>query len=264
MIILAAALGIVVLAGSFIKAPTEPVVIESEQDVVGNVAKEYALTIKSTNPVEKISGFEISLIQKQNDTSYTVEGELVYTSSEGGGIDEQPIATARQGATFTVEKIDNKWSVTKTILGPYAGVGGNWILSKPDARGIQFMYPEKLSTTYVRATEWPPEVMLTVGDLSCDGTATTTDGQRAILEKHKVGDREYCAVISSEGAAGSTYTTYRYWTQQGDFIAHASFTLQYPQCLNYGEEEQDACFADQKGLNVDGLVDRIISSIRML
>ena len=79
-----------------------------------------------------------------------------------------------------------------------------------------------------------------------------------------MGDRAHCIVKTSEGAAGSTYMTYEYITGQGDFLAHVKFTLRFPQCMNYDEPQQGACKAEQATFDIDGLVDRIASSIRML
>ncbi len=139
-----------------------------------------------------------------------------------------------------------------------------WVLSAVSAQGAQYMYPQTLTTQFISAQNWPPQVTVPAGDFSCaEGQHADTDGVMKKFEKHMIGDRTYCVAIESEGAAGSTYTTYNYSTQQGDFVPHVSFTLRFPQCLNYDQPNQSQCLAEQKTFDIDGLADRIISSIRM-
>lgn len=195
---------------------------------------------------------EISSIQKEDDTRYTVEGFVIEVSNEGGGISESPTEALRRPITLVVEKKNEGWRITSVSLGAYPG-DGEWLLSTPDSRGIQFMYPQKLPTAYITAQDWPPQVSLTAGELySC-----------AEQDEIMVGDRAFCVVKKSEGAAGSTYITYEYITAQGDFLARVKFTLRFPQCVNYDEPNQSACKNEQTSFDIDGLADRIASSIRM-
>lgn len=141
----------------------------------------------------------------------------------------------------------------------------NWVLSTTSPQGTQFSYPSPLPTTFVRALSWPPKVSITAGAFTCVEVATTTaDGLPIQSERRTVGSHTYCVGTASEGAAGTTYTTYEYAIAQGDFVATASFVLGTPQCMNYDEPEQSACAREQKSFNVDALADRIITSIRML
>lgn len=182
---------------------------------------------------------------------YHVEGQLIEVTNEGGGIGESPTEALRRPITLTVEKLTEGWRITEVTLGAYPG-DGNWKLSESDARGIQFMYAETLPTTYISTAEWPPTVSLEAGDYSC-----------ARQDEIVIGDRSLCAIKSSEGAAGSTYTAYDYRTAQGDFIARVKFTLRFPQCMNYDEPQQSACLSEQANFDINGLADRILSSIRM-
>ncbi|HWO07104.1 MAG TPA: hypothetical protein VNM40_00815 [Candidatus Paceibacterota bacterium] len=186
---------------------------------------------------------------------YYIQGEIVEVTNEGEGIGEAPTETLRRPITLTVELLVEGLRITEVVLGAAAS-DGEWIYTEPNAQGIQFQYPRTLPTRYISApTEgWPPRVALEGGrDFSC-----APEGTRM------VGDRQYCVTVSSEGAAGSTYRTYEYTTAQGDFLARVEFTLQFPQCANYGEDEQPVCEAEQASFDIDGLVDRIASSIRML
>lgn len=196
---------------------------------------------------------EISRITRMDDTHYTVEGMIIEASSGGGGTDEAPVESLHRPVSLTVERTD-RWRITALTMSAHTSEG-TWILSQPDTRGIQFMYPEKLGTTYISTAApegWPPRVWLEAGDYSC-----------AEQDEHKVGDRTLCLVRTSEGAAGSTYTTYHYITAQDDFLAHTEFTLRFPQCLNYDEPQQNACQREQSSYDIDGLADRMLASIRM-
>jgi hypothetical protein len=196
---------------------------------------------------------EISSIQKEDNTRYTVEGDVIEVTNEGGGIGETPTEALRRPITLVVEKKGSGWRITSVQLGAYPG-DGDWTLSQPDSQGIQFMYPQKLPTSYITAQEWPPQVTLTAGEqYSC-----------AEQDERMVGDRAFCVVKTNEGAAGTTYSTYEYITAQGDFLARVKFTLKFPQCMNYDEPNQSACKNEQASFDIDGLVDRLASSIRML
>lgn len=129
----------------------------------------------------------------------------------------------------------------------------NLILSPVSAQGIQFSYPKFLPTTFVKTQEWPPLVEVVAGEFTCPEN-----------KKQTIKGRTYCVIVSTEGAAGSTYTTYEYSTNRGDFIAKTIFTLRTPQCLNYDEPNQSICIQEQESFDVSGLVDQIISSIRKL
>lgn len=140
----------------------------------------------------------------------------------------------------------------------------NWVLSEVSSQGTQFMYPSNLNTRYVTAQDWPPVVYMGVSEFSCtEGDALTQDGLQKHSEFRTVNDHTYCVSISSEGAAGSTYTTYEYSTEQGDFVTKVVFTLRTPQCLNFDEPEQSECKTEQADFNTDILADQIATSVRM-
>jgi hypothetical protein len=197
---------------------------------------------------------EVENVEMQNASRYSVRGYVIEVTSEGGGIGEVPTEAVRRPIMLVVEKVSNDWRISAVDLGAYPG-DGEWKLSEPNAQGVQFMYPETLPTTFISIASpegWPPAVVLDAGDYSC------AEEQQRMIE-----DREYCVVETLEGAAGTTYRTYEYITAQGDFVARAKFTLRFPQCANYNEPQASACRAEQESFDVNGLADRITSSIRM-
>lgn len=116
---------------------------------------------------------------------------------------------------------------------------------------VTFKYPAQLPTTYVRGQVWPPAVKVTEGTFAC--TAPT----------HKVQRREYCVTETSEGAAGSTYTTYAYTFAKSGKLLTLTFTLKKPQCENYTDQEKKTCAEEQGMLSVDMLVDGIAQTITL-
>jgi len=200
---------------------------------------------------------EISSIEQIGEGAYYhVEGFIIEVTDEGGGIGEAPTEAVRRPIALTVQDTQAGWRITEVIMGAYPG-DGDWILSAPNAQGIQFMYPRELPTTYLSAAApegWPPQVSLEGGaEYSC-----------AEQDEIMIGDRAYCTAIMSEGAAGSTYRTYEYITAQGDFLVRVIFTLRFPQCLNYDEPQRSACAQEEENFDVNGLADRVAQSIRML
>ncbi len=206
---------------------------------------------------------EVGSLERRSDTEYLVQSYLIEVTNEGGGIGEAPTETSRRAVVFTVRLENDVWRIAGVALGERPGEG-EWTYSEPDARGLKFQYPDPLPTKFISAQEWPPKVSFVAEDFVCEtGEHADASGALVNTEERTVDDRVYCVDISSEGAAGSTYTTYAYRTEQGDFIAHIEFTLRYVQCMNYDEANQGMCTLEQETFDVDGLVDRIASSIRM-
>ena len=197
---------------------------------------------------------ETTRVQYEAGPRYVFEGYIIEVTNEGGGIGESATEASRRPITVAVERRDGLWKITMLKLGANPS-DGDWTYSEVNAQGMQFKYPKTLPTTFITAATpegWPPTVTLEGGDYSC-----------AENEERMIGDREYCVVETSEGAAGSTYRTLEYITAQGDFIARVKFTLRFPQCANYPEPQKSACESEQRSFDIDGLADRIASSIRM-
>lgn len=126
-----------------------------------------------------------------------------------------------------------------------------WQSASDPSQGITFRYPAPFETKYIAAQDWPPALEVLPQAESCAGAT------------RQIGERSYCVVESSEGAAGSTYTEYSYTADLPIGVAVAvQFTLRYPQCSNYDDPEKSACESERKKLQLDQLVDRIVSSVR--
>lgn len=77
-----------------------------------------------------------------------------------------------------------------------------------------------------------------------------------------VDDRAYCVNVKHEGAAGSVYSSYAYTTVKNNKLIKVSFTLQYPNCNNYDDKQNEACVSERQAFDVDSTVDRIVQSIK--
>jgi len=141
-----------------------------------------------------------------------------------------------------------------------AATSSVWQTATDDRAGIYYQYPEKFNTQFITAAEWPPRVTVLPGSFSCR-PATSTFGLAETVLQRLIGDRKYCIRSVSEGAAGSTYTNYKYSREDRGRILTVSFALRYPQCLNYDDPEQKACLKEQQDFNLDSVIERIADSI---
>lgn len=136
-----------------------------------------------------------------------------------------------------------------------------WKTFTDSKQGIEFLYPEKLSTNYMNVTnDWPPKIIISNGTLSCSETPST-DNLSGQAIKGVIGGRVYCVGALSEGAAGSIYNTYTYATEKDGKLITVNFTVQYPQCVNYDDPQKTACQNEQATFNLDGTIDRIIQTV---
>ena len=117
-----------------------------------------------------------------------------------------------------------------------------------------------LTTKYIKAQEWPPKLTVLDQIFSCDKVATSSP-QGAQIVKKKIGNRDYCVSVESEGAAGSTYITYNYSLESIKDIKKTyvlEFVLREVQCLNYDNPQQSECLVERKNFNVDSIVEGIV------
>lgn len=139
-----------------------------------------------------------------------------------------------------------------------------WKTATSTAQGVVFKYPETISKTYVHSVDWPPEVQATSGPLTCTqaGSETAPAGK---TEERVIGSRTYCITKESQGAAGSIYTMYAYATSKADKVVIFTFSLQFPQCVNYTDPQQmSACQSEEQNFSMDGIINRMVSTLTFL
>ncbi|MFA6919142.1 MAG: hypothetical protein WC244_03490 [Patescibacteria group bacterium] len=128
--------------------------------------------------------------------------------------------------------------------------------------GITYQYPKELLAKYISVAQWPPVVKIETGNYSCKTTSQEVSSMSDITSQRSVDDRTYCINVKNEGAAGSVYSSYIYTTVKNGKIINVSFTLRYPSCGNYDEEENKACTSEREAFDIDSTVDRIIQTIK--
>ncbi|MCX6785772.1 MAG: Gmad2 immunoglobulin-like domain-containing protein [Candidatus Komeilibacteria bacterium] len=134
----------------------------------------------------------------------------------------------------------------------------SWKTFSDPALGVSFKYPDKLSADYITPADWPPVIKVSPGQFSCvpqSGTPSLPD-----RKVKTINNQIYCLETMSEGAAGSVYTTYTYTTAKNSQLVSLTFTLRYPQCLNYDNPKQSDCLAERQAFDLDGLVNGMVLS----
>jgi hypothetical protein len=130
-------------------------------------------------------------------------------------------------------------------------------------QGITYNYP-KLETKYISTVKWPPGVSVATGTFSCfvGGSEIQLQG---VTEKREINGRNYCIKKESEGAAGSIYTSFTYWTSTDtDRVLLASSTLRFVQCANYDEPNRSACERERSVFSMDQIMDLVLESVHSL
>ncbi len=128
------------------------------------------------------------------------------------------------------------------------------------ANKITFKYPEKLSTSYISTTDWPPKVQIENGPFVCTDAGEETSQAGATVER-TIGGKQYCVTTVSEGAAGSMYSQYAYATELQGKVYFLTFTLRFVQCGNYSDPQKTACEKERASFNIDPIINEIVKTI---
>ncbi|MFA7314389.1 MAG: hypothetical protein WC025_00455 [Candidatus Magasanikbacteria bacterium] len=156
---------------------------------------------------------------------------------------------------------ENKITTTSVVVPKDTSL--DFHLYKNDAGNLSFQTLASLSTyNFVKIMNWPPEVTLVSGTFSCETVGA--DAQNKQVQK-SINNRVYCVSLSSEGAAGSIYNTYKYTTERNGKLLDVSFVAQLPQCMNYDNPQQQQCSDEESKFytDVDNIVDSIVNSAKV-
>lgn len=134
-----------------------------------------------------------------------------------------------------------------------APVDSSWLTATSTVATVR--YPQAFSSEYVSPVAWPPKVQLVSEVYACD-TLSASKAEHIIVSGH-----DYCKTIMKGAAAGSAYTEYSYSFKQGAQTAVLSFTLRFPQCMNYDEPRAMECKTAQKSFDADSLADTIAQAV---
>jgi len=218
-----------------------------DKDVVKLDIGENKYITKSDNP-EVIKTF-----MKDKGYDFTEQMGSAYLFESETGV--SAVATHRYYSRYY-----SLWSITEnTNSEPNNNL---WAIATND-KGIRFQYPKELLAKYVSTVEWPPVIKIETGVYSCEITSLELSSLSDITSERLVDDRVYCINVKHEGAAGSVYSSYTYTVLRNSKLVKLSFTLQYPNCNNYDDEQREACTSEREAFDIDGIVDRIIQSITL-
>jgi hypothetical protein len=132
----------------------------------------------------------------------------------------------------------------------------------PDSFKADYISFQDYNLNIVKVDEYPEELWVENGEIECN--ETFPGSSLAIrINKREINGKKYCVMASSEGAAGSVYTQYAYFSVIGDNIYIIKFTARYNSCLNYPEEEIIKCTTERENYNLDILIDREIEKIKI-
>lgn len=124
-----------------------------------------------------------------------------------------------------------------------------------------FQYPEKLPAKYISAISWPPQIQVSNKPFSCaQGGSEISLGEKTA--ERIINNQAYCITEASEGAAGSTYTTYTYSFPKNNETVSFTFILQAVQCDNYDNPQKTACKTEHAAFNVDRMVGQMANSVK--
>ncbi|MFH0912333.1 MAG: hypothetical protein V1807_01605 [Patescibacteria group bacterium] len=159
-----------------------------------------------------------------------------------------------------------------------AGIGGyywwsknNVVANPPDemaswhtveADGLSFKYPD-LPTKYITPQSWPPQITASDGVFTCIEGGQNNSGQPGMTIQKTIGDNTYCIENTSEGTAGTFYTTYVYTVQLNDKLVAAQFTLGYVECGNFSDPQMTECENERQTFDLDLLMNKIIRTIQL-
>jgi len=127
---------------------------------------------------------------------------------------------------------------------------------------LNFQVPDTSSFQYASFRDWQFDALPfdTSMELNCEVTDLAASQNLRRFEA-MINDVAYCIEASSEGAAGSVYTEYKYTRILGDYLVNARFTVQYPNCQNYSDSEALVCAEERENMNMNEIIASIFDNL---
>ncbi|MBL7156233.1 MAG: hypothetical protein ISS87_01390 [Candidatus Pacebacteria bacterium] len=132
--------------------------------------------------------------------------------------------------------------------------------------GYAFYYPEELNMDYVNIYPWPPEVVISLPDTTIPVSLDSLCSGISYSELVTIKDTIYCVTTRSDGAAGTSYSNYEYFTYKDNWLAFLAFEMRLPNCGNfYGlDNKMEQCKKEQSEFDPNVLADQILSTFKFL
>ena len=203
------------------------------------------------------SEIEISDISPSDSNAYKVRGKLIEITGQekvNSGV------TNIREVELSLIDLGSRWLISNVILYPYV-ISDSWKTS--NSQGIEFRYPEKLTTRYIVTREWPPVVKIQSGIFSCVETPHPTNSSTLVITQRMVDNRTYCVEVKHESAVtGNDYVHYTYTIPKNGKLILISFVLEYPACDHYDKERNQACTNEYESFDLGRVVDRMVQSVK--
>ena len=124
------------------------------------------------------------------------------------------------------------------------------------------LYIDEKISEYVHLQEWPPTLSISTDTYKCDVSGNQVM-QGGLTYTKNVDGMDLCATVQSEGAAGSTYTTYTYKKNYPDQnkIAIFKFVIRAPQCGNYDQPMSTNCEKEKQLFNADNMTAKVFKTL---
>lgn len=144
-----------------------------------------------------------------------------------------------------------------------------WNSYKDEISGIEFKYPRDLGKKYIATYTWPPKITVEAieSNFICEQSQNIKTAQGyGKQEEVIINNSKYCVLSVGEGAAGSTYATYKYITDKKDKRLNIEFVLRFTNCgVFYGEDNKmEECEKENKDFEPAELIDQVLSTLRFL
>jgi len=152
-----------------------------------------------------------------------------------------------------------KINTTADLSNPFNETANWHIVNTND---LSFKYPD-LPAIYITPQNWPPQITASDGSFSCVERGQNNSSQPGMTIQKTIDDNTYCIKNTSEGTAGTFYTTYIYTVQLNDKLVTAEFTLGYINCGNLNDPQMTACENERQTFDLDLLINKIIQTIRL-
>ncbi len=141
------------------------------------------------------------------------------------------------------------------------------------AGNMIFQAPESLEEKYISLQKWPPEIKILVnkndwpsgieienGELKFQTTPEESSFSKRFYQQN-INGRIYCIRAESEGAAGSVFTDYTYYTIYKRNLVSINFVLRFTNCSHYSEPQSIECSAEREVFDIGNTINKIVDSI---
>lgn len=198
--------------------------------------------------------------------SYVLQRAISASGARYANDDESIVFWEHQGEVIL--EIDGEIVAQNCLLDEGSD---NWKEFKSD--DIIFQAPDCLEPKYVSFQKWPPEIKILTnkndcplgieiknGELKCQTSPEESSFSKRFYRQN-INGRTYCIRAESEGAAGSVYTDYSYFTIYKRNLLSINFVLRFSNCSHYPEPQRIECVAERETFDIGNTINEIVESI---